>query len=58
MTEEQLVDNGYPQAGTELGAALIKREKLIEPVLVESLGSNGMSIHHIQWNLSNQDTLK
>ncbi len=42
MTEEQLINNGYPRPGAEMGVALIKREKLVEPVPVESLGSNGI----------------
>ncbi len=41
LSEEQLVDNGYPRPTQEVGVASIKRDKIIEPVPVDTLGSNG-----------------
>ena len=35
------MDNGYPRPTQEVGVASIKRDKIIEPIPVDTLGSNG-----------------
>ena len=45
LSEEQLVENGYPRPTSEMGVVSIKREKIVEPVPVDSLGSNGTSVN-------------
>lgn len=47
LSEEQLVDNGYPRLTNDKGVVLIKRENTVEPVPVESMGSNGQPYVHV-----------
>lgn len=53
LSEEQLVDNGYPRPTSETNVVSIKRDTIIEPVPMDSLGSNGQySKYMYMWHKS------